>query len=387
MVERADLLSRGTRRVGRFLVLDPRYLAPILAAWGLSLLIFLAGERPGLVVPLLRPVHRDAVGGDGPGLLPGPGRRRCSRFGSFVRPQGHRPRQDPGPGLARPVAPRLHHRATRSSRAGSPSPPAGCSGRARAEQRQPPPGGVDRPDLRGHRRRARSGRRRPPLLFGYLLMVGTGLRIAMRCDRPFEKLLATGLSLILGVQTFVIVGGVTRLIPLTGITLPFVSYGGSSLIANYILLALLLRISHDTETPTPVQTGAARPRCGRRRHEPADPPPRPRHHGPVRGPVRAAQLAAARARPGPRRQSLERAGGRQGVHRQARRHRLGGRRPLWPRRCRPTTSSSTCGSTRRGRCSRRSPGTSRSPTGPTGPSAPTTRCSRARAARSSCRPA
>ena len=95
------------------------------------------------------------------------------------------------------------------------------------------------------------------LLFGYLLMVGTGLRVAMRCDRPFEKLLATGLSLIIGVQTFVIVGGVTRLIPLTGITLPFVSYGGSSLIANYILLALLLRISHDTESPALLRDDAA----------------------------------------------------------------------------------------------------------------------------------
>jgi cell division protein FtsW (lipid II flippase) len=95
-------------------------------------------------------------------------------------------------------------------------------------------------------------------------MVGTGLRIAVRCERQFEKLLATGLSLILGVQTFVIVGGVTRLIPLTGVTLPFVSYGGSSLVANYILLAVLLRISHDTETPRPTDqipelygTGAA----------------------------------------------------------------------------------------------------------------------------------
>jgi peptidoglycan glycosyltransferase len=80
----------------------------------------------------------------------------------------------------------------------------------------------------------------------FLIMVGVGLRIALRADHPFEKLLAAGLTMILGVQTFIIIGGVTRLVPLTGITLPFVSYGGSSLIANYILLALLLRISNDT---------------------------------------------------------------------------------------------------------------------------------------------
>jgi cell division protein FtsW (lipid II flippase) len=79
-------------------------------------------------------------------------------------------------------------------------------------------------------------------------MVGVGLRIAVRADPPFEKLLATGLTVILGLQTFIIIGGVTRLVPLTGITLPFVSYGGSSLLANYMLLALLVRISDDTET-------------------------------------------------------------------------------------------------------------------------------------------
>jgi cell division protein FtsW (lipid II flippase) len=83
------------------------------------------------------------------------------------------------------------------------------------------------------------------LLSAYLLMVGAGLRIALRAEVPFNKLLATGLTAILGIQTFIIVGGVIRLVPLTGITLPFVSYGGSSLIANYVLLALLIRLSDD----------------------------------------------------------------------------------------------------------------------------------------------
>jgi len=81
------------------------------------------------------------------------------------------------------------------------------------------------------------------VLIAFLLMIGAGLRIALRADAPFEKLLAAGLTTILGVQSFIIIGGVIRLVPLTGITLPFVSYGGSSLLANYVLLALLMRIS------------------------------------------------------------------------------------------------------------------------------------------------
>ena len=86
------------------------------------------------------------------------------------------------------------------------------------------------------------------VLAAFLTFVGTGLRIAARARSEFEQLLAVGLTTILGLQAFLIIGGVTRLLPLTGITLPFVSYGGSSLVANYILLALLLRISDSSNS-------------------------------------------------------------------------------------------------------------------------------------------
>ena len=81
------------------------------------------------------------------------------------------------------------------------------------------------------------------VLMAYLLLIGAGLRTALRTDNTFEKLLAVGLTTIIGVQAFIIVAGVIKVVPLTGITLPFVSYGGSSLVSNYILLALLIRLS------------------------------------------------------------------------------------------------------------------------------------------------
>jgi cell division protein FtsW (lipid II flippase) len=81
------------------------------------------------------------------------------------------------------------------------------------------------------------------LLLAYLLFVARGLKIAMLARDSFSKLLATGLSFIVALQVFVIVGGVTRVIPLTGVTLPFVAYGGSSVVMNFVLLALLLVIS------------------------------------------------------------------------------------------------------------------------------------------------
>ena len=76
-----------------------------------------------------------------------------------------------------------------------------------------------------------------------LVLVGKGLRVGLRAPDGFSTLLAVGLSTLVALQAFVIVGGVTRLIPLTGVTLPFVSYGGSSLISNFVLLGLLVRVS------------------------------------------------------------------------------------------------------------------------------------------------
>ncbi len=81
------------------------------------------------------------------------------------------------------------------------------------------------------------------LLLIYLLIIARGFKIAQIAHEPFDKLLALGLTFVIALQVFVIVGGVTRVIPLTGVTLPFVSYGGSSVVANFVLVGLLLIVS------------------------------------------------------------------------------------------------------------------------------------------------
>lgn len=86
------------------------------------------------------------------------------------------------------------------------------------------------------------------LMVGYVLIIGSGIRAALRARSEFSKLLCAGLILTFGFQTFFIMAGVTRLLPLTGVTLPLVSYGGSSLVANYALLGLVMRISNEGNT-------------------------------------------------------------------------------------------------------------------------------------------
>lgn len=257
LVERAEQLSRGTRRVGRMLVIDPKHLAPVVGAWGLSLLIFLAENDLGssflffaLFIGMLWVATNRAIYlGLGAGLFAGGAAFALTAIGhaktriqSWLHPFAHPTTTGyqilqslfaianggvfgTGPGQSNAA---IIPEASSDMIFAVVAEEIGLVGAA-------------------------------ALLVAYLLMVGTGLRIAIRCENAFEKLLATGLALIIGVQTFVIVGGVTNLIPLTGITLPFVSYGGSSLISNYILLALLLRIS-DTAARQGLPTAPSRRR-------------------------------------------------------------------------------------------------------------------------------
>ena len=87
------------------------------------------------------------------------------------------------------------------------------------------------------------------ILLVYMVFVLRGFRTAVVAQDGFSKLLAAGLTFAFALQTFIIVGGLLRVIPLTGITLPFISYGGSSVVANFVLVAGLLLVSNRANAP------------------------------------------------------------------------------------------------------------------------------------------
>ena len=248
LVEKRELLRTGTRRIGPFHVPDPKYLGPILIAWGVSLVVMIAQKDLGtsllffalFVVMLWVATERPSwlvVGG----LLFVAG--AWFTFATF----GHVEQRvdiwlDPwrdveGDGY------QVAQAAFAMAFGGITGTGLGLGGNVAiplAESDFIFASVAEQLGLLGA----------TVILVSFLIMIGTGLRVAMRTDQPFEKLLATGLTALLGVQAFIIIGGVTRVLPLTGVTLPFVSYGGSSLVANYVLLALLLRISDENDRPS-----------------------------------------------------------------------------------------------------------------------------------------
>ena len=242
LVERRELLAPGGLPGSRRVAARARAIGPLLGAWALSIIVMVAEKDLGSLRAVLRVVRRDAVGR---GRRLPVARSSASACSPPVRcSRGRR------------SATCKNACASGSTRGRRPAAKASSSCRRRSRSR---PAESSAPVLPAARRR-RSPRSATDLIFAaigeelglvgaaaviaaFALIVVIGLRIAQRAERPFEQLLAAGLTTIIGVQSFLIIGGVTRLLPLTGITLPFVSYGGSSIIANWILIALLLRIS------------------------------------------------------------------------------------------------------------------------------------------------
>jgi cell division protein FtsW (lipid II flippase) len=257
LVEKRELLRTATYKLGPLRMPEPKYLAPLLAAWGVSLLVLVRQKDLGsslLFFALFLAMIWIATGRVAYPLLGfvmfGVG--AYASYGMF----GHVERRvenwldpwaDPLGGGFQPIQAMFAFASGGVAGAGP---------------------GLGRPDIIPEVETdfifAAIGEElgllgATAILVSYLLFVGSGFRVAIRSEQPFDKLLAAGLSTLVGVQAFIIIGGVTRVVPLTGITLPFVSYGGSSLLANYVLLALLVRVSDETGRQEALDAAAAVP--------------------------------------------------------------------------------------------------------------------------------
>ena len=244
LVDKRELLTYGRIRIGRWFIPSLRDLGPLLLAWGMALVV-LGYEKDvgtsllffGVFAAMLYIATRRGAYLIGTLLLHGDrGRVRLPRV--RARPAARRQLAQPLDRRARPRLP--DHPVVVHVRIGR-----GRRHRTRAREPVAHPQCRDRLRVRRDRRGARS-RRHDRRARGVHAAGGKRLPDRGRRDAPVRKLFAAGIATILGFQAFLIIGGVTRVIPLTGITLPFVSYGGSSLVANFALLAILLRISDDS---------------------------------------------------------------------------------------------------------------------------------------------
>jgi len=243
LVEKRELLSTPTWRVGPVMLPDPKHFAPLLLAWGGSILVMVREKDLGssllffavFLAMLYMATGRASYVGIGAALFAGGATIAYQIFG-HVRDRVETwldpwpAAQDQGFQLVQALF------------------AFGSGGFAGTGLGLGSPGTI--PNASTDFVFAAIGEElgligTSAVLLSYLLLVGVGFRIALQAEQPFLKLLAAGLTTMLGVQTFIILGGVTRLIPLTGITMPFVSYGGSSLLANFVILALLLRVSDE----------------------------------------------------------------------------------------------------------------------------------------------
>jgi cell division protein FtsW (lipid II flippase) len=243
---RREMLAVATRRIGPFALPEPRHLAPLLVAWGLSLVVLFVERDLGssllffgmFVVMLWVATARGAYLALGALLF---------AVGALIGYVSLSHVQDRVTIWLHALDPKLVH--DQSFQLAQSLFALATGGIAGTGLGRGLPGEI--PDAHTDFVFSAIGEElgllgTMALLLLFVLLVFRGFRAAVRSPDGFGQLLAAGLSTILALQTFVIVAGVTRLIPLTGITLPFVSYGGSSLVANFVLLALLVRVSAGT---------------------------------------------------------------------------------------------------------------------------------------------
>ena len=243
LAEKRDVLRMARQRVGPFFIPQPRHLAPVLGAWGISLLVMVAEKDLGsslllfllVVVMLWVATARVSYALGGVGLFVLGGWLASRRFGHVEDRLDIwlDPFRDPDGVGFQPV-----EAAFALAQGGLTG-----TGPGRGEPYRIPEVETDFIFAAIGEELGLVGA--TAVLVAFISLVASGLRIATTVRDDFAKLLATSLATLIGLQAFIIIGGVIRVVPLTGITLPFVSYGGSSLVANYVLVALLLRISHD----------------------------------------------------------------------------------------------------------------------------------------------